>query len=265
VASLCCPWYIDKGEVGSEADSIVFDDLFDGFAAFLKLSKDLIKEKNGWGLVAASTFLYGLPYFSLTGPKSEALEPDDPLDGFWAHRIQLDLHPVSQAPKNEVWLARVQSAVGDNIESGLRGLLQMELSPSEKHRFRNAEMQQTLVAQEAGWLFSVDQHDVTDGRYLRATLVDDGGNKLCAAGAKLRKAELNWNSDLAAYVLSSEYDGKHPVAIIKGISKKTAKLVASHFECKEVGNGERTFHDIDNQRYLRQLMQRMQPGGAAYE
>ena len=46
------------------------------------------------------------------------------------------------------------------------------------------------------------------------------------------KGGIYWHPELGAYVLTYDYDGKRPVAIMKGIQQKTVDILADHLHDK---------------------------------
>ena len=238
LVSLCCPWYIYQGYDDKVDDSTVYQEFSEAFATFLGKAKEIVSTRNDpQQFIQAVSTTTGLPYFQLVCGKGETPTTKQLLSGDWDHGIKLGIQPVTPIETDDVWLARVKSATqkGD-LEPVLVSLFQIKQDASQKHKFRLAEKQLELIVKDGPWIFSFESENSLNEQRLEALYTNQAGNTLFAATAKLRKAQLTWNEGLEAYVLSSEYDGKKPVAIIRSISKESAQMIRSHFHDSPMGD-----------------------------
>ena len=261
--TLSCPWYVSSGGLGLASESYTpYSDFYDGFAVFLARAQDLVSGQDGWQICPGTT-LYRTPYFTLEHPP-ESPPPGQLASPSWFDLTKLNFMPIKPVLTNDVWEPRTIAALRCGITEGLNELLQIGRNNGERQTFRNAELGRTVIAQDAGWLFSIEGEG--ESRYFYAELIDQNGNQTSGTAATATyKGEFNWSEKLGAHVLSSEYDGRRPIAIIKGISETTRDRILVYLRSAPTHRAALKQPEKTDQLRLAELIERMGPNGATQE
>lgn len=170
---------------------------------------------------------------------------------------RISMSPCAEVDVNPVWLARAKAATANQLHDGVIELFQLNRKEDQRHNFRVAELDGQFLFREGQWYFYTD-HGERIEKHLFACLVGPDGNLVGSAGVPSYKGRLTWDSQTAGYVLTSDNDEKHPVAIIKGISTKSADILRQHLDH---GPG-RPFPINREDKDFKDLVDRLTPHGA---
>lgn len=216
--SMCCPYYVHEEDAGDHSTIRVFQDVVEGFIDFHSRAARACGHRDGVE-ISYSRSPRGLPCITL---ESEPAPPSPE----WALPRQDTLAcllPVNPVVFEDVWLERVCDATKDGYIPGLSRLFMIDEPIETKRERRAVDRGHVEIAFDGPWHFFIMEEPAPI--VLFAELYSADGRKIGTAGVSVHKGAVLWDSDLDSFILTSEYHGRRPVAILKGLSNETvAKL-----------------------------------------
>ncbi|MGF6440577.1 hypothetical protein [Paraburkholderia youngii] len=186
------------------------------------------------------------------------------------------LSPATAVDPSLEWEQRVRFATRSRYIEGLRQLFLAGSSVDEKLAARAAATGMTTLVVDGPWRFYLRDGGTLSTDLLIAELSDESGNVAGSAAVTRYKGALYRFEDIDGLVLSGDYHGGMPVAILKGLSRETLRLLIhelpSTFDDIETladapfthTNAESWRGDDPTARNIRHLLGRMTPAGATY-
>ena len=212
--SMCTPYYVHGEDASDHATIRVYQDAVEGFLD-LQSRASLACERQRGVEVSYSSTLIGLPCISLQSPPP----PPSPE---WAVPLQdtlVCLSPVNSAEYEDSSMARVLTATKDGYVRGLSRLFMIDEPVEDKRKRRAAQRGHVDVAFDGPWHFYVREKPGPAAFF--AELFREDGRKIGATGFSVHKGAILWDSDVDGFILTSEYHGRKPVAILRGLSAAT--------------------------------------------
>jgi hypothetical protein len=218
--SMCAPYYVSESDEKAEAaTAAVYQDVANAFLDFRSRVAKACSSSSFVGIDYHGSF-EGHPGIRVCG----APERMSPGSKFLTHPTITHLHPVEYVSLGEDQVDRVRSILESDDEAGLRALLLIDDTAERRFAHRIQETGMQPVATDGPWSFFVSDLGRGDwDRYLVAELFRENGTKIGRVSAPLYKSEIPWSVSLNGFVLTTEYNYKRPVAIIRGLAESTVQ------------------------------------------
>jgi hypothetical protein len=241
-AALLQPWYVSWSDDVYSDPKGLYEDAIDAFAdTMVRLTKEYALNWHGISLESGQSFPSAMPiyWFREQGRSAfadDARIPDgDPTD--------VGVFPVLlvERPKPER-LARVSRALAGDTE-GVARLFGTELPQDVKSRVLDDFNGHTLIVQEAGWRFTRTGNPTQPETKIWAYRLDESANCVEVAAVPAYKGLLMSHGRTGVHVLSADYDGRSPVAVIRGLSPSAVAQIRA---CLPDTNAHRMEFDEDS-------------------
>lgn len=164
----------------------------------------------------------------------------------------------------ERFQTRVDECLQQGWEAGVRQLFLIEASPDQRQAARAESLGRELIASDGPWRFYVETSpsESSEDR-LWADMVSESGNLLGCATTKLHKGRLQQFEGVDGLVLTSEYDGCQPVALLRRLSKQTLHRVSGVLhDSREIELGLGFEPDSQDARAMAKLVATATPHGS---
>lgn len=235
-SQLLQPWYARYGDdVIPEQSSDFYMDAIDAFADVLtKIPGEYLNEWSGVTLETYRSYVSVdyVPIYWFREQRSEKPPPVSP--SRYEGPNQVALYPVLLSEKaSSITLKRVTKALEDGGVN-LPALFGVGLSMETKASMLDQLHGEVLIVQDGEWRFTRTDTAEGLGTLLRAYRFDSLGNCVERAGVPTYKGLLQTHRASGSHVLCADYDGRHPVALIQGLSPlSVAKIRAQLIEATE--------------------------------
>lgn len=211
------PWYASLTLNGDDAiESIVSTSPYSAFRSFIELASQQISINQNlefW----AGTYSHNMLRLSIQNPTEAWKSP----------QISVDFGKVPVAAVDEQLIQNLSISLENGLHDCLNALFGAPLPSSDWLDKRDALLDRKLLIQDGLWRFSKDSR-----KMLVAEELDANGLVYQQALIPTYKGGIYWHPELVAHVLTYDYDGKRPVAIMKGIEQKTVDILADHLRDK---------------------------------
>ncbi|OYU42813.1 MAG: hypothetical protein CFE44_21860, partial [Burkholderiales bacterium PBB4] len=151
------------------------------------------------------------------------LSVENPGDAGKTPSISVDFFKIPVTSADE-WVIKELSV---NLKNGLHDCVStafgISMSAGDRLVKRDALLNRNFLVRDGRWRFSMDARNM-----LAAEELDDHGHVLQQAQIPTHKGGIYWHPELEAHVLTYDYDGKRPVAIIRDIKQRTVGALLQH-------------------------------------
>lgn len=220
------PWSV-HGEANAYGE--VYGCYADGFDALADAAIRLPHEfVTGWESVSFRS----TPGFSLTdylptfGFRERFLDGNrSPIESF-GDSIWISPIVRAQAPERDA-IERVERALSEG-DDAIAALFGAKVAGDVRARLMDERSGETLVAQDGPWRVVRTGDPMKHGTYLFVYRVDENSNAMAAAAVPTYKGLLQTHRRTGHHVLCSDYDGKMPVAVLKGLSPTAVALIRAN-------------------------------------
>lgn len=214
-AALLQPWYVKWGDdVYSDPQGLYWDAI-DAFAdTMARLAKEYAARWQGISLEGGHSFPSAMPIYwfreQVRGASDTWRGHEDPTD--------VAVYPVLLVePPKPGRIARVNQALAGEADDVAR-LFGTGLPRDVKSGMLDDLAGQMLIVQVADWRFTRTGDPTDIHTSIWAYRLDDSGNCIETAAVPAYKGLLLSHRRTGAHVLSADYDGRHPVAVVWGLS-----------------------------------------------
>ncbi|APW41376.1 hypothetical protein [Rhodoferax saidenbachensis] len=238
-AGLLQPWYLYK----DDGASAFYADAIDAFAELIaRAPHEWISDWSGvefdsrYGIATVDYVpIYTLSEYDKANPKPTS------------DVRQISVYSVIRAtPPDHELLERVESAVTCMPDS-LATLFCLGLPADTKAKLLDDRAKQILIVQDGEWRFTRTGVPKEHGTFLWVHRMDQAGNSIWSAAVPTYKGLLQNHRRTGTYVLCADYDGKHPVAVISGLSPVAADKIRANLP-DTTENGMEFFEEKKQQR-----------------
>jgi hypothetical protein len=216
-AALLQPWYVRQGDDIYSTPNGVYADVADAFAdTLLRLTKEYAAKWQGISLEGGHSFPSSMPIYwfrkQMRSASSAAvrISQDDSSD--------VAVYPLLLVERPKPGrLAQVNQALTGEAEDMAR-LFGIGLPRDVKSRMLDDLAGQILIAEEAEWRFTRAGGPNHIDTMIWAYRLDGNGNCVETTCVPAYKGLLLSHRRSGTHVLSADYDGRHPVAVLHGLS-----------------------------------------------
>lgn len=221
-AALLQPWYVKWGDHVYSDPHAPYSDAIDAFAdTMVRLTKEYAARWQGVSVEGGHSFPSAMPiYWFREQARSSSdlwISQKDPTD--------VAVYPVLRVePPKPDRVTRVNRAFEGEAADVVR-LFGTGLPRDVKSRMLDDLAGQMLIVQEAGWRFTRTGDPMHVDTTIWAYRLDENGNCVETAAVPAYKGLLLSHRRTGAHILSADYGGRHPVAIVRGLSPSAVAQV----------------------------------------
>lgn len=132
----------------------------------------------------------------------------------------------AESPERDA-IGRVERALSEGSDA-IAALFGAKFSGDVRARLMDERGGETLVVQDGPWRVVRTGDPMKHGTYLYVYRVDVNSNAMAAAAVPTYKALLQTHRRTGHHVLCSDYGGKRPVAVLKGLSPAAVALIQAN-------------------------------------
>jgi hypothetical protein len=211
------PWFAGLTANGNDTiESIVSTSPYTAFRSFIELASEEISINQNLEFCAGTCTHNML-----------RLHVQSPTEAWKSPQTSVDFGKVPVASVDEQLIQKLPISLENGLHACLKALFGAPLPSADWLAERDTLLDRKFLIRDGLWRFSKDSR-----KMLVAEELDANGFVNQQALIPTYKGGIYWHPELGAHVLTYDYDGKRPVAIMKGIQQKTVDILAHHLHDK---------------------------------